>query len=423
MFFVRKCRAISIRNKMHTNFDIQSVRQDFPILSQQIYGKPLVYFDSAATTQKPQVVIDAIAKYYCTINANVHRGVHRLSQDATQAFEESRATVARFLNARNNHEIIFTRGTTEAINLVAASFGDAFVMAGDEILVSAIEHHSNIVPWQMLCQRKGAVLKVLPVDDRGVLCIDMLDKLITSKTKLIAVNHVSNTLGTINPVQEIVRIAHDHDVPVLVDGAQGMAHIPLDVQAIDCDFYTFSAHKVYGPTGFGGLYGKEVWLEKMPPYQGGGEMIKDVTFEKTTYNELPYKFEAGTPHIAGAIGFKAALDYLSSLGLSVVAAYEDQLLHYATERLSEIDDMRIIGTAPCKASVISMLIGDIHPYDAGTIIDRLGIALRTGNHCTQPIMERFDIPGTLRASFALYNTFEEIDLLVDAVYRVKQMFG
>lgn len=396
-------------------------REDFPILEQQVYKKPLVYLDNAATTQKPQVVIDAMKRYYETINSNIHRGVHCLSQQATEEFEKARRCVQQFINAAHDYEVIFTRGATESINLVASCFGRTFIGEGDEIIISAMEHHSNIVPWQFLCEERGAKLKVLPFDDDGVLCLDQLESLITPRTKIVAVTHVSNTLGTCNPVAEIIRIAHAHNVPVMLDGAQAVAHQPVDVQALDCDFYCFSGHKMYGPMGIGVMYGKEAWLNQMKPYQGGGEMISTVTFEKTTYNELPFKFEAGTPAVGDAIGLRTAIEYMQQIGIQNIARHEEELLQYATEKLQQINGLRIYGRAPHKAAVISFLIGNLHPYDVGVLLDHQGVAVRTGHHCTQPIMDRFGIPGTVRASFALYNTREEVDALVAAVERATNM--
>ncbi len=396
-------------------------REDFPILEQQVYKKPLVYLDNAATTQKPQVVIDAMKRYYETINSNIHRGVHCLSQQATEEFEIARRCVQQFINAAHDYEVIFTRGATESINLVASCFGRTFIGEGDEIIISAMEHHSNIVPWQFLCEERGAKLKVLPFDDDGVLCLDQLESLITPRTKIVAVTHVSNTLGTCNPVAEIIRIAHAHSVPVMLDGAQAVAHQPVDVQALDCDFYCFSGHKMYGPMGIGVMYGKEAWLNQMKPYQGGGEMISTVTFEKTTYNELPFKFEAGTPAVGDAIGLRTAIEYMQQIGIQNIARHEEELLQYATEKLQQINGLRIYGRAPHKAAVISFLIGNLHPYDVGVLLDHQGVAVRTGHHCTQPIMDRFGIPGTVRASFALYNTREEVDALVAAVERATNM--
>jgi len=403
-------------------FDITAIRRDFPILSIEVNGKPLVYFDNAATTQKPQQVIDALVDYYTTYNSNVHRGVHHLSQVATDAYEGARLKIAQLMNAPSASEIIFTRGTTESINLIAFSFGEAFVNEGDEIIISAIEHHSNIVPWQLLCQRKKAVLKVIPVLDNGVLDLEAYSKLFSKKTKLVAVAHISNALGTINPIANMIHTAHEHKVPVLIDGAQGLPHGSVDVQALGCDFYCFSGHKMYGPTGIGGFYGRLELLDQMPPYQGGGEMIKDVSFARTTFNDVPYKFEAGTPNIADAIGLAAAVDYLEGIGWEAIEKQEHALLLYATEQLIKEGGITIIGTAPDKASLISFLIDGVHPLDAGTIIDHFGIAIRTGNHCAQPLMDRFCITGTMRASFSFYNTFEEIDSMMTAIRKVKQMF-
>ena len=402
---------------------IQSVRDDFPILSRSIYGKPLVYFDNAATTQKPNAVIDAISNYYRNDNANVHRGVHYLSQQATGAFENVRKKVAAFIHAGSANEIIFTRGATEAINLVAWSYCETFLHAGDEIIVSALDHHSNIVPWQVACERKGAFLKVIPVTPEGELNLVEFEKLLSDKTRIVTISHISNTLGTINPISEIVKLAHSKNIPVFVDGAQGLSHGPVDVQDLDCDFYAFSAHKMYGPMGIGGLYGKTSWLEKMQPYQLGGEMIDKVTFAKTTYNEIPYKFEAGTPNVADAMGLGAAIDYLKALGWDFIKAQETNLSNYATARLMEIEGVKIIGTSAHKAAIISFLIEGIHFFDAGTILDHMGIAVRTGNHCTQPLMDFLGINGTLRASMAFYNTHQEIDRLVEGIYQVKTLFA
>lgn len=398
------------------------VRQDFPILSRTVYGKPLVYLDNGATTQKPRCVVDAITDEYYSVNANVHRGVHFLSQQATELHEASRETVRKFINARSTNEIVFTRGTTESINLLASSFGEAFLKEGDEVIVSTMEHHSNIVPWQLLQMRKGIVLRVIPMNDRGELLLDEYERFFTPRTRIVCVAHVSNVLGTVNPVREMIATAHAHGVPVLVDGAQSIPHMPVDVQALDADFYVFSGHKIYGPTGVGVLYGKEDWLDKLPPYQGGGEMIQHVSFERTTFNELPFKFEAGTPDYIGTTGLAKALDYVSALGMDRIAAYEHELTEYATRRLKEIPGMRIFGEAPEKGSVISFLVGNIHHFDMGTLLDRLGIAVRTGHHCAQPLMQRLGIEGTVRASFALYNTKEEIDALVAGVERVSRMF-
>ncbi len=405
-----------------TSFNPQTVRADFPILNTQVYGKPLVYFDNAATTQKPKVVIDAISHAYETTNANVHRGVHYLSQQATQAHEEARETVRAFINAASSDEIVFTRGTTESINLVASSFGEAFCQTGDEIIVSAMEHHSNIVPWQMLCERKGMTLKVIPFNEKGELLLDEYSALLTDNVKLVAVTQVSNVLGTINPVAEMIQMAHAHQIPVLVDGAQGAAHLKVDVQALDADFYAFSAHKLYGPTGLGVLYGKRSLLEAMPPYQGGGEMIDQVHFSHTTYNALPYKFEAGTPDFIGTSAFTEALKYVQQIGMDKIAAYEDELLQYATRELMTIDGMRILGQAAHKSAVVSFLIEGIHPYDIGLLLDKLGIAVRTGHHCAQPLFEAMGLEVCARASFSFYNTFDEIDTLVAALKRIQKMF-
>ena len=403
-------------------YDVARIREDFPILHRTVHGKPLVYLDNAATTQKPKQVIDRIVRYYTEENANVHRGVHYLSQIATDAYEAVRTTVKRFINARSEKEIIFTRGTTEGINLVAHTWGREHVKAGDEVLISAIEHHSDIVPWQMLCDAVGATLRIIPVNDAGELLLDDYAKLLSAKTKIVAIGHASNALGTINPVKEIVAMAHAAGAIVIVDGAQGVPHLAIDVQDLDCDFYAFSGHKVYGPTGIGVLYGKEALLEAMPPYEGGGDMILSVTFEKTTYNALPYKFEAGTPDIAGVIGLGAALDYVTSIGIERIAAHEHELLEYATRRLQEIDGLRIIGTAARKASVISFVLEGVHPHDIGTILDQEGIAVRTGHHCAQPLMLRFNVPATGRASFAMYNTKEEVDALVAGLGKVIEVF-
>ncbi|PCJ89658.1 MAG: cysteine desulfurase CsdA [Flavobacteriales bacterium] len=404
-------------------FDVQKVRNDFPILNQKVHEQPLVYLDNAASSQKPKAVIEALEKYYTAQHSNVHRGVHYLSSRATESFENVRGKAQRLINAKHAHEIIFTRGTTEAVNLVASSFGKKFISEGDEVLISEMEHHSNIVPWQIVCEDKGAKLKVIPVNDAGELIFEAFEKLLSEKTKIVAVNHVSNTLGTINPVKKIIEKAHEFNVPVLLDAAQAVPHMKTDVQDLNADFYCFSSHKMYGPTGIGILYGKEKWLEEMPPYQGGGEMIETVTFEKTTYNDLPYKFEAGTPNIADVIAFGAAIDYLDSIGYEDISAYEKELLEYATEQLLNINGLRIIGTAENKASVISFLMDEIHPYDIGTILDQLGIAVRTGHHCTEPLMNRFGISGTVRASFAFYNTKEEVDVLVKGLLKAKEMLS
>ena len=412
--------SILIMKKLKTKMTTMN-RADFKILDQKIYGRQLVYLDNAATTQKPQVVLDALNGYYETINSNIHRGVHYLSQRATDEFEAAREAVRRFINARHAYEVIFTRGATDSMNLVAASFGRTFLQAGDEIVISEMEHHANIVPWQFLCEDRGCVLKVLPFNEKGELCVDQLDQLITPKTKIVAVTHVSNSLGTINPVKEIIEIAHKRGVPVLLDGAQAVSHCKVDVQALDCEFYCFSGHKMYAPMGIGVMYGKEEWLNKMKPYQGGGEMIKQVTFAKTTYNDLPFKFEAGTPSVGDAMGLKAAIEYMENIGVEQIAAYEKELLDYAEERLSAIEGLRIYGQAAQKAAIVSFNIDKIHPSDIGAIIDKLGVAVRTGHHCTQPIMDHFGIPGTVRASFALYNDKKEIDDLYEAVYRAKNM--
>lgn len=401
--------------------ELLTIRADFPILDEKIYNKDLIYFDNGATTQKPRAVVEKIEEGYYHLNANIHRGVHYLSQKATEAHEAARIMVAEFLKAGKHEEIIFTRGTTEAINLVATSFGEAFCNAGDEVVVSVMEHHSNIVPWQMLCERKGMTLRVIPMNEKGELDLEAFKLLLNERTKIVSIAHVSNVLGTINPVAEIIRIAHQKNVPVLVDGAQSVPHIPVNVVELDADFYVFSGHKIYGPTGIGALYGKEKWLNAMPPYQGGGEMIATVTFEKTTYNELPFKFEAGTPDYIGSTALAEALRYVQAIGMDKIAAHEHDLLVYGTERLMEIEGMRIIGTADQKSSVISFLVGSIHPYDIGMLLDKLGIAVRTGHHCAQPLIDSLGIPGTVRASFAFYNTKEEIDVFVTALKRVVTM--
>lgn len=403
-------------------FDIDTIRNDFPILGEKIYNMPLVYLDNGATTQKPRCVVEKIEQGYYTLNANIHRGVHYLSQRATEAHEKARRTVQSFLNAKSSNEIIFTRGTTEAINLIASSFTDEFMQPGDEVIISAMEHHSNIVPWQIQAARKGISIKVIPITEKGELCMDSFRGLFSERTKLVSVTHVSNVLGTINPVAEIIEEAHKRDIPVLLDGAQAVPHIKVDVQALDVDFYVFSGHKIYGPTGIGILYGKEEWLEKLPPYQGGGEMIASVSFEKTVFNELPFKFEAGTPDYIGSTALAEALNYVNRLGISKIAAHEQELLHYATNRFNEIDGIRIFGQAEHKSSVISFLVGDIHHYDMGMLLDRLGIAVRTGHHCAEPLMRELGIEGTVRASFALYNTKTEIDTLIEGINRVKKMF-
>ena len=403
-------------------YDIQQIRADFPILGRTVYGKPLVYLDNGATTQKPRAVVEAITNEYYNTNANVHRGVHFLSQQATELHEASRETVRRFINARSTSEIVFTRGTTESINLLAATFCQSQMQAGDEVIISTMEHHSNIVPWQLQAAQRGIVLRVIPMDDRGELLLDEYERLFSPKTKIVSIAHVSNVLGTINPVKEMIATAHAHGVPVLVDGAQSIPHMPVDVRELDADFYVFSGHKVYGPTGVGVLYGKEGWLDKLPPYQGGGEMIQHVSFEKTTFNELPFKFEAGTPDYIGTTGLARALDYVSALGMDTIAAYEHELTEYATRRLKEIPGIRIFGESGQKGSVISFLVGNIHHFDLGTLLDRLGIAVRTGHHCAQPLMTRLGIEGTVRASFGLYNTKEEVDTLVAGIERVRKMF-
>lgn len=407
---------------MYIKNNIEQIRQDFPILKETVHKHPLVYLDNAATTQKPFSVIKKIEEGYTRQNANVHRGVHFLSQMATEAHEDARKTVQNFLGAEHSHEIIFTRGTTESINLVAYSFGETFLKEGDEIIVSEMEHHSNIVPWQLLRTRKNITIKVIPFNEKGELDLDVYSSLFTERTRLVAVNHVSNVLGTINPVKQIIETAHSHNVPVLIDGAQSVPHISVNVKDLDVDFYVFSGHKIYGPTGMGVLYGKEKWLDAMVPYQGGGEMIAQVSFENTTFNELPYKFEAGTPDFIGSTALAEAIRYVQNIGMDEIAAYETYLLNYATEKLKNLGDIRIFGTSEHKSAVISMQVGDIHHYDIGTLLDKLGIALRTGHHCAQPIMKHFGIEGTLRASFALYNTTEEIDALIAGIQRVKQLF-
>ncbi|WP_164112730.1 MULTISPECIES: cysteine desulfurase [Sphingobacterium] len=402
-------------------FDIHKVRADFPLLKREVNGKPLVYLDNGATTQKPQSVIDAIIHYYSDMNSNVHRGVHYLSQISTDAFEVTRRKVKDFINAEEEVEIIITKGTTDSINLVAQCYGKAFIGTGDEIIISAMEHHSNIVPWQMLCEEKGAVLKVIPMDERGVLDMEAYRKLLSEKTKIVSVTYVSNALGTVNPVEEIIALAHKNGTPVLLDAAQAIQHIAIDVQQLDVDFLVFSGHKMYAPTGVGVLYGKAEWLNAMPPYQGGGDMIKDVSFEKTTYNELPFKFEAGTPNIEAGICLAAAIDYITEIGIDNIKAYEDELLAYATARLNEVEGLRLIGTADKKSSVISFVVDGVHPYDIGVILDKLGIAVRTGHHCAQPIMDQLQIPGTVRASLAMYNTKEDVDTLVAGLRRALSM--
>jgi cysteine desulfurase/selenocysteine lyase len=405
------------------SLDPDAIKADFPILKQSVHGRRLVYLDNAATSQKPQVVIDALTTYYSTDNSNIHRGVHLLSERATRQYEDARVKAQQFINAAESKEIIFTRGTTEAINLVAGSYGRANVKARDEVLITAMEHHSNIVPWQILCEEKGARLRVAPINDDGELILEEFEKLLNQRTKIVSLPHVSNALGTINPIRAIVEIAHRHDVPVMVDGAQAAPHTKLDVRELDCDFYAFSGHKVFGPTGIGVLYGKAGLLDAMPPYQGGGDMIATVTFERTTYNSLPYKFEAGTPNIAGTIGLGAAIDYVNQIGIERIARYEHELLSYGTEALSRIPGLRLIGTAKEKAGVLSFVLEGVHPHDIGTILDREGIAIRTGHHCAMPVMERFGIPATARASLAFYNTSDEIDALVAGINKVKEVFG
>ncbi|HEV8376341.1 MAG TPA: cysteine desulfurase [Candidatus Polarisedimenticolia bacterium] len=404
-------------------YDVEALRREFPVLWQDVRGKPLVYLDNAATTQKPKAVLDAIQNYYCRDNANIHRGVHELSQRATAAYEEAREKLRRLLNAASSTEIVFVRGTTEAINLVAHSFGGTHVREGDEILVSHMEHHSNIVPWQLLCESKKASLRVLPVTDRGELEMESFDRLLSPRTRLVSLVHLSNSLGTVNPVKEIIRKAHAKGVPVLLDGAQAAARMKLDMKDLDCDFYALSGHKLYGPTGIGVLYGKADLLEAMPPFMGGGDMISSVTFEKTLYNKLPYKFEAGTPHIAGAIGLGAAVDFVQGIGLEAIASHEEDLLSYSTEAVAGIPGLRIVGTAPQKAGILSFVIDGIHPHDLGTILDQHGIAIRAGHHCTQPLMERMGVPATARASFGMYNTREEVDALVEGLQRVREVLG
>jgi cysteine desulfurase / selenocysteine lyase len=404
-------------------YDVEKIRRDFPILQQRVHGKPLVYLDNAATSQKPRVVIDALRNYYETENANIHRGVHYLSQRATEDYEAAREIIRKYLNAAQAHEIVLVRGATEGINLVAQTYGRRHVGSGDEVLITAMEHHSNIVPWQLLCEEKGARLRVAPINDDGELLVDEFAKLLTPRTRFVAIPHVSNALGTVVPVHQLVEMAHALRIPVLVDGAQAVQHLPVDVQALGCDFYAFSGHKIYAPTGVGALYGKSSLLEAMPPYQGGGDMISSVTFEKTTYNKLPHKFEAGTPHISGGIALGTALEYVSGLGLDKIAAYEHEVLEYGTRALSSIPGVRLIGTAKEKASVLSFILEGVHPHDIGTILDQEGIAIRTGHHCAQPVMERFKIPATARASLALYNTREEIDALVNGIQKVREVFA
>ncbi|MBP6976930.1 MAG: cysteine desulfurase [Bacteroidales bacterium] len=402
--------------------DVDQIRTDFPILGRSVYNKPLVYLDNAATTQKPQVVIDAVRDYYLTLNSNIHRGVHFLSQQATLSFEETRSLVREFIHARHLHEIIFTKGATESINLVASSFGKAFVGPGDEIVISAMEHHANILPWQLMCEERGAILRVIPLDPSGELLQEAYQGMLNKHTRLVAVTHVSNVLGTINPIKEMIRIAHQGNIPVLVDGAQAAPHLPVDVYELDCDFYCFSAHKMYGPMGVGILYGKEEWLEKLPPYQSGGEMISNVTFEKSSFSDLPYKFEAGTPNVADVLGFKATLTYLEQLGREQITEYETGLMAYALESLKTVPEIKLIGQSTHRAGVISFLTGDIHPYDVGSVLDKMGFAVRTGHHCAQPVMDIYGIPGTIRISLAFYNTRDEIDAFTEAVRKVILMF-
>jgi cysteine desulfurase/selenocysteine lyase len=417
-----RLQRLQIKKTKRIMYNIDKVRADFPILSRQVYGKPLVYLDNGATTQKPRCVVDAISEEYYSVNANVHRGVHFLSQQATELHEQSRETVRRFINAKSVAEIIFTRGTTESINLVVSTFGDAFMKEGDEVIVSEMEHHSIIVSWQLLQARKGIKIKVIPIDDKGDLILDEYEKLFSERTKIVSFAHVSNVLGTVNPAKKMIEIAHSHGVPVLLDGAQSTPHFKVDMQDLDCDFFAFSGHKIYGPTGIGVLYGKEEWLDKLPPYMGGGEMIKNVSFEKTTFNELPFKFEAGTPDYVASTGLAKALDYVSALGMDNIEAHEQELTKYAMQKMQEIDGMRIFGTSEHKDAVISFLVGDIHHLDMGTLLDRLGVAVRTGHHCAEPLMTRLGISGTIRASFGLYNTKEEVDVLVAAINRTKNFF-
>lgn len=408
---------------INTVYDVNRIREDFPILKQVVHGKPLVYLDNAATTQKPLQVLKELEKYYNTMNANIHRGVHALSQEATEAYESARIKIKKFINALGKNEIIFTRGTTESINLVAQTYGRKNFNEGDEIIISHMEHHSNIVPWQLICEEKKAKLRVIPIDDSGELVFEEFEKMINEKTKFVSIVYASNSLGTVNPVKRIVEVAHSFNVPVLLDAAQAVNHLTIDVQELDCDFLAFSGHKLYGPTGIGILYGKVNHLENMPPYQGGGDMISKVTFEKTLYNELPYKFEAGTPNIAGAIGLGAAIDYVEKTGLDKIARYENELLEYATEKISELKALRIIGTSKNKISVLSFVLENVHPHDVGTFLDFEGVAIRTGHHCTQPIMDRYGIPATSRASFGMYNTFEEVDVLINGLKKILEVFG
>jgi len=404
------------------DLDIEKIRRDFPVLGEQVYDKPLVYLDNGATTQKPKVVLDTLMDLYARKNSSIHRGVHYLSEQMTEAYEEARETVRKFINARSTAEIVFTHGATSAINAIAFSFGEKYISENDEVIISEMEHHSNIVPWQMMCERKGAKLKIIPFDDNGELLLETYRSLLNDKTKIVAVNYASNSLGTVNPVKEITQIAHERGIPVLVDGAQIVQHGNVDVREIGCEFFVFSGHKIFGPTGIGVLYGEEKWLEQLPPYQGGGDMVDCVTMEKTTYNELPYKFEAGTTHYTGAIGLSKALEYVSNIGLDKISAYEEYLMKYTRNKLEEIEGLRMYGNAAKRIAVFSFLIDQVHPYDAGMVFDKLGIAVRTGTHCTQPVMDHFEITGTVRASMVLYNTTEETDRLVEAIHRVKKMF-
>ena len=420
---VNALTGLDATRQPHAAFDVERIREDFPILKERVYGKPLVYLDNAATSQKPTAVINAVTRYYLAENSNVHRGIHFLSERATQAFEDTRAKVARFLNASDPREIIFVRGATEGINLIAQSFGRTRLKPGDEIIISAMEHHSNIVPWQVLCEEAGAALRVIPIDDDGELLVDEYGKLLNAKTRLVSLVHVSNALGTINPVKRVVEMAHSQGVPVVIDGAQAAPHMPIDVQELDCDFYVFSSHKLFGPTGVGVVYGKAHLLEAMPPYQSGGDMILSVTFEKTLYNVIPFKFEAGTPHIEGVIGLGAAIDYVAGIGLDRIGAHEAELLAHATQAVAAIPGIRIIGTAKEKASILSFVLDGVHAHDIGTVLDQEGIAIRTGHHCAQPVLQRFGVPATARASLAFYNTKEEIDALVRALHKVTKLFG
>jgi cysteine desulfurase / selenocysteine lyase len=405
------------------HFDVETIRKDFPALHQQVYGRPLVYMDNAATSQKPMSVIDAISNYYLTINSNVHRGVHYMSQQATDSFENAREHIRKYINARHTHEVIITKGATDSINLVAHSFGKKYLTPGSEMIISALEHHANIVPWQMVCEAQGAKLKVIPLTSEGILDLEAYDQLLTEKTKIVAITHISNALGVVNPIKKMIEMAHSKNIPVMIDGAQGIVHEVVDVQDLDCDFYCFSGHKFYGPMGVGVLYGKEHWLEEMPPYQTGGEMIKTVTFEKTTFNELPFKFETGTPNVADVIGFNTSIEYIDALGMKNIMDYEAELMNYANGRLCEIEGLTILAEKAPRIGVVSFLLEGIHPYDAGTIIDKYGIALRTGNHCAQPLMDMFSLTGSLRASLAFYNTKSEIDLLADAIMKTREMFA